>query len=184
MTKNALAAAMKELMEVEPFQKISISEICDKCFMNRKSFYYHFRDKYDLVNWIFYTDAMRIIYGDDRATSWDNIASMCRYFYDNRAFYINALSITGQNSFREYFGVLLKPLLTAYYNEIFENSEHRDFFALFYSDAFLLAVERWLKEMKYTADEFTALLRLTVLNTAKAVKEMEDNDEERRSSAP
>ena len=24
--------------------------------MNRKSFYYHFRDKYDLVNWIFYVD--------------------------------------------------------------------------------------------------------------------------------
>ena len=53
LTKRALAAAMKELMEQMPFSKISVSDIAEQCGMNRKSFYYHFKDKYDLVNWIF-----------------------------------------------------------------------------------------------------------------------------------
>ena len=53
LTKRALAAAMKELMEQMPFSKISVSNIAEQCGMNRKSFYYHFKDKYDLVNWIF-----------------------------------------------------------------------------------------------------------------------------------
>ena len=53
ITKRALAAALKELMEQKPFSKINVAEICEKCGMNRKSFYYHFKDKYDLVNWIF-----------------------------------------------------------------------------------------------------------------------------------
>jgi AcrR family transcriptional regulator len=53
VTKNALAASMKKLMKEEPFEKISVSDICSDCGINRKSFYYHFRDKYDLVNWIF-----------------------------------------------------------------------------------------------------------------------------------
>lgn len=44
---------MKKLMEKKPFSKISVGDICEDCGMNRKSFYYHFRDKYDLVNWIF-----------------------------------------------------------------------------------------------------------------------------------
>ena len=48
ITKKALAMAMKELMEQIPFSKISVSDICEKCGMNRKSFYYHFKDKYDL----------------------------------------------------------------------------------------------------------------------------------------
>ena len=43
-TKRALCTALKELMEEEPFQKISVADICARCDMNRKSFYYHFRD--------------------------------------------------------------------------------------------------------------------------------------------
>ena len=56
ITKNALANSMKSLMKEKPFDKISVIDICSGCGMNRKSFYYHFKDKYDLVNWIFYMD--------------------------------------------------------------------------------------------------------------------------------
>lgn len=41
ITKSALASALKELMETTPFAKITVSDICAKCNMNRKSFYYH-----------------------------------------------------------------------------------------------------------------------------------------------
>ena len=44
LTKRALAAAMKELMEQMPFSKISVSDIAEQCGMNRKSFYYHFKE--------------------------------------------------------------------------------------------------------------------------------------------
>ena len=55
ITKRALAQALQELMEEVPFDKINVTQICEKCGINRKSFYYHFKDKYDLANWIFYT---------------------------------------------------------------------------------------------------------------------------------
>ena len=47
LTKRALSAALKELMNEQPFVKISVGDICERCEMNRKSFYYHFKDKYD-----------------------------------------------------------------------------------------------------------------------------------------
>lgn len=53
ITKRALATALWELMKEVPFDKIQVANICERCGMNRKSFYYHFKDKYDLVNWIF-----------------------------------------------------------------------------------------------------------------------------------
>ena len=56
ITKRALAEALKELLKAEPFAQVSVGEICEKCHMNRKSFYYHFKDKYDLVNWIYSDD--------------------------------------------------------------------------------------------------------------------------------
>ena len=39
ITKKALADALKELMDTKPFHKISVSDICERCQMNRKSFY-------------------------------------------------------------------------------------------------------------------------------------------------
>jgi len=44
LTKKALASALKELMQEVPFEKINVGQICEKCDMNRKSFYYHFKD--------------------------------------------------------------------------------------------------------------------------------------------
>lgn len=49
ITKRALATSLKELMVEQPFDKINVAQICERCNMNRKSFYYHFKDKYDLV---------------------------------------------------------------------------------------------------------------------------------------
>ena len=49
ITKHALAAALKTLMADRPFAKISVGDICEACGMSRKSFYYHFQDKYELL---------------------------------------------------------------------------------------------------------------------------------------
>ena len=86
LTKWALCDAMKTLMLKKPFQKISIREICECCGMSRKSFYYHFKDKYDLVNWIFYTEFIETIDDSDLQSSYSLFGSVCRYFYRERAF--------------------------------------------------------------------------------------------------
>ena len=83
MTKRALAAALKELMGEMPFAKITVADICEKCDMNRKSFYYHFRDKYDLVNWIYDTEFIAIARKRDYPTTWAFLEDLCGYFYEN-----------------------------------------------------------------------------------------------------
>ena len=69
-TKSALADAMKKLMVRKSFAKISISDLCEECGLNRKSFYYHFKDKYDLVNWIFYVDFLTNMGGKNFGMCW------------------------------------------------------------------------------------------------------------------
>ena len=53
ITKKALALSIKKLMETIPLAKLSIHEIVDDCGINRQTFYYHFKDKFDLVNWLY-----------------------------------------------------------------------------------------------------------------------------------
>ena len=160
LTKRALAQAIKELMNEKPLVKISIADIVDRCQMNRQSFYYHFRDKYDLVNWIFYTELITELQNSPNKDEYEELKNICRYLYDNRAFYINALKFTGQNSFYEYFGEVIYQLLKVAFNESFGNSDQSDFNAMFYADALRACIFRWLTSgAKMPPDELVGKIR-------------------------
>lgn len=46
-------------MATKPLDKIRVTEIYRKAEIERPTFYYHFKDKYNLVAWIFYHDAFK-----------------------------------------------------------------------------------------------------------------------------
>ena len=146
ITKHALAAALKELMEEKPFSKINVAEICEKCGMNRKSFYYHFRDKYDLVNWIFDADFSKILESrkEDDYFTWPFLEALCECFYENRNFYRKALKIRGQNCFIDHYRECLEPFMQAGMRKILHETEYMDFQISFFADAFIGSLERWL----------------------------------------
>ena len=52
--KYKLANAMKELLVHTPVDKITVKQIVDQCDVTRPTFYRHFKDKYDLINWNLY----------------------------------------------------------------------------------------------------------------------------------
>ena len=79
VTKKVLAYALKSLMASRPLSKITVGDICEACDMNRKSFYYHFRDKYDLVNWIFYTEFFDEFHRDAPEGA-DALLRLCEFF--------------------------------------------------------------------------------------------------------
>lgn len=141
-TKSALADAMKKLMVCKSFAKISISDLCEECGLNRKSFYYHFKDKYDLVNWIFYVDFLTNMGGKNFENEWDVLVAVCNIFYQNKAFYQSALRIEGQNSFKDYFYEMLEPVMAFFVQDLFQ-VQNQKLFVTFFCDAFLTAVLRW-----------------------------------------
>lgn len=50
-TKRALEDSLKHLLLQKPLNKITINDIAEDCGINRMTFYYHFKDIYDLVEW-------------------------------------------------------------------------------------------------------------------------------------
>lgn len=170
ITKRALAAALKELMEEMPFAKISIQDICEKCDMNRKSFYYHFKDKYDLVNWIFDTEYIAIASKTSYERRIDKIVDLCSYFYENRQFYSNALQIRGQNSFMEHFHEILCIVAVQRLEEVFEEEKIPDFYMHFLTDSLVCAIVRWITEKDpITPEQFANLLKTFVVGVSETV---------------
>lgn len=146
ITKRALANALKELMEQKAFSKISISDICELCDMNRKSFYYHFRDKYDLVNWIFDTEFIAVLRKQNSLEAWDMLNALSFYFYENRSFYRKALLVEGQNSFFDHFRELLFASTHSRLLEMEGAQQATDFQINFFSDAIVMTFRRWILE--------------------------------------
>lgn len=60
-TKKALAASLKRNMVLKSLSKVTVTDIIKDCNVNRKTFYYHFEDIYDLLKWILEQEAVEIV---------------------------------------------------------------------------------------------------------------------------
>jgi len=120
ITKSALASGLKELMKHKKLSKITVSDITTQCDISRNTFYYHFCDKYALVNWIFSSEALPIINTFSDPDCWlDGFVNLCKYLLKNRQFYLEAFEYVGQNSLKDYllefYFELIKTHIATYY---------------------------------------------------------------------
>ena len=162
VTKKMLADSMKKRMRRQPFDKISVSDLCGDCNINRKSFYYHFRDKYDLVNWIFFVDVVGEMDLDSYKSGWDWMVDISRFFYRDKEFYRCALEIEGQNSFKEYLIETMWPISQFFLKDLLPGMEHDEFFMSFICDTLITALVRWLSGgygRDMTAEQFVEKIR-------------------------
>lgn len=96
-TKIWIADTMKKIMVKKPIEKIRVSEICRQAEIQRPTFYYHFRDKYDLVAWIFCHDAF-----ETDILSVESAAKSMNCMRKDFIFYKRAYEDTSQNPLWQY----------------------------------------------------------------------------------
>jgi len=164
ITKLALANSLKGLMVKEAFSNISVKDIVDDCGLTRQAFYYHFKDKYDLMNWIYYTETAYIMTSNDAAELWsDSLKNLCCYMQRNKTFYTNALKTTGQNSFPEHLYQYIRDLALSALEQMGVEEyepEKREFIVSFFAIAFVASIVRWSNNgMKEDAADFVDKMR-------------------------
>lgn len=172
MTKRVLAATFKKLVCKHSFEKVNVSGICDACGVSRKTFYYHFQDKYELAEWIFHTEFIAVLKETDTSDQWAFASAICQYFFKERTYYAGLLRYSGQNSFRQYFQAFLFESLEPFLmpkaaaltavagQERMPEDETRTFFLQFFTDAVLISIFRWISDgAAIPPEQFLARLR-------------------------
>jgi len=164
ITKLALAGSLKRLMLKTSFNQISVKDIVDDCGLTRQAFYYHFKDKYDLMNWIYYTETARFMSSYNKVEHWlDGMLDLCNYMRQNKTFYINALNTTGQNSFQEYLHDYIRDISISVIESIKDTEfeeEKWGFIVEFISTAFVGLIVRWADNgMKDDPTEYVMKMR-------------------------
>lgn len=152
ITKKIIANALKKLMERESFHKISVSDIMKECDMRRQTFYYHFQDKYELLEWIYQEETKENITDFIEYEKWENIfLQLFDYFFQNQHFYRNALKVSEQNSMTHHLYEHIKKLYTKIIdewilrNDISITKQRKDLIASFYSFGFVGTVKTWIE---------------------------------------
>ncbi len=174
-TKNLLAQTFKTLMRERQFSKITVTDICDRCRMNRKSFYYHFRDKYDLVNWIFTTEFIDTLDLSGDMDIWQVIRSLCEYFFADKKFYVNALKLEEQNSFRDHLRKFVYDITKDSKFSLSLNDKQCAFFARFFCDAALISIVQWLSySPDVSPEEYVELLKASIITVSKLMPDEAD----------
>ena len=101
-TKQLFADKIMQLAKNKPIEDIQIKELCVLCGVERTTFYYHFRDKYDLVAWIFKQNYIEEASRAETINDERMIREMFHRLSMQKEFFLNALQDSSQNNLREY----------------------------------------------------------------------------------
>lgn len=149
-TKKALADSLKALLRTRPLSKVTIADITEGCGINRMTFYYHFRDIYDLVEWICREECSAALGGPlDRETWQDGFCDLCRYVLENRSFFVNVCNSIGREQAENYLYRVTYSILRSAVDELAGDmligEEEKKFIADFYKFAFVGVELDWLR---------------------------------------
>ena len=171
-TKKILADSLKEIMKTKSLSRISIEDITGKCGLKRQTFYYHFADKYKLVNWIFDREVLDNVEHYLKYESWDKGLEMVYHIVeDNSPFYLNAL----QDNFSYFYMHLMQTQRSITYSLIEDLLEGRtiekndsDFLADFYANALVGTFISWVNSgMREPGSKVIDRLRKIIRGTLK-----------------
>ena len=101
-TKLLLAEQLKRMSRGVPFGKLRVAELCARCGIDRRTFYYHFRDIYDLAAWIFSHTLEECLSQAASQPGQTKLTLLLRRLEEDAAFYRCALEDYSQNALGEY----------------------------------------------------------------------------------
>lgn len=150
LTKRALEASLKTLLMKRPLDKITISDIADGCGINRMTFYYHFKDIYDLVEWCLIEDAARVLGDKKTHDTWQQgFLQIFERVMDNKPLIMNVYNSISREQVERYLYKLSYDLLINVVEEqaqdITVSDSDKKFIADFYKYAFVGLMLDWIK---------------------------------------
>ena len=114
MTKRALEQALKSVLKTKNLKKVTIQDIADECGINRNTFYYHFKDIYDLVEWICIEDGKKALSQYRQYDNWENgTIGLLNMMLENKAFVENVYRNVGRERIESFLFPQIKQVIAS-----------------------------------------------------------------------
>ena len=149
-TKRALEASLKKLLLQKPLNKITINDITEDCGVNRMTFYYHFKDIYDLVDWIMVEDAAKALENKPTFDTWtEAFLDLLHQVQENKVLVMNVYRSISREQVEQYLYKMVDPLLHEFVDketrDISIQDEDKQFVIDFFKYALVGMVLEWIR---------------------------------------
>ena len=168
VTKRALEQSLKNLLLKKPLTKITIGDITEDCGINRMTFYYHFKDIYDLVEWSCQEDASRALAGKKTYETWQQgLLQIFQAVLDNKPFILNVYRSVSREQVENYLYRITYDLLEGVVEEKAQGmsvrQEDKELIATLYKYLFVGVMLDWIKgDMKGDPQVMVQKLELVI----------------------
>lgn len=158
--KNRLGASLKKFMATEPLDSISVIKITKDCKVNRQTFYYHFRNLYDLLTWVFLNEEIELPANKELE---EGILIVLRYVKHNESLITNTLRSAAKDLVREFLFNYLYNVSLAYIakkdKDMKLTSNERKLLARVYGAGISSSIIAWIEnDLYYPEAEFVMKL--------------------------
>ena len=149
-TKQLIKNVLIDLCQTQSFRKISVQKIANEAKINRQTFYYHFKDIYDLVEWTYSSEAAKALAGQKTYDTWQQgFLQIFQYILANKNFVKNTYHSISREHLERYLYSETYQLLIGVVEEKARDMEVREedksFIAHFYKYAFVGIVLQWIE---------------------------------------
>lgn len=148
-TKQALGVSLKKLLKHKQMDRITINDLTEDCGISRMTFYYHFKDIYDLVEWVCVEDGKQALQGKKTYDTWQE--GMCQIFeavIENKPFILNVYRCVSREKIESYLYKLTYSLIANVVEEKCKGidlaKEDKEFIAEFYKYGFVGIMLDWI----------------------------------------
>ena len=168
ITKRALEQSLKNLLQQKPLSKITISDITEDCGISRMTFYYHFKDIYDLVEWACAEDAARALQNKKTYDTWQQgFVQIFHAVQENKVFVMNVYRCVNREQVEKYLVPLTDQLIMGVITERAAGMTVREadqqFIAQVYSYAFVGIMLDWIRDdMRADPEELVNRLAMVI----------------------
>lgn len=177
ITKRAFASSLKKMLAKRPLEKIRVIDITEDCGVNRQTFYYHFKDIYDLLEWVYTNEATKALEGKKTYDTWQQgFSKIFNYILENKEFVLNTYNSVSREYLERYLYNETYLLLIGVVDEKSKGISVRDkdksFIADFYKYAFVGLVIDWIRK-GMREDPNDIIQRLNILISGNIEKALE-----------
>jgi probable dihydroxyacetone kinase regulator len=168
-TKDALASALRQMMKVKPIDRITVKDIVEICGVNRQTFYYHFDDVDDLLEWVFEDDAERVLPKEVIYERWlEDVMTFMDYLETNSSFTLNVYNSNSRLYMLRYLKSKMKACIESFAIIVSEgrNIDRQDFEFVteFYATCAIGFISQWLDSGMQLPRELTRERILKVMD--------------------
>ncbi|KAF5039484.1 hypothetical protein SDC9_48553 [bioreactor metagenome] len=167
MTKKLISNSFKKILSKKSFNKITVKDIVDDSQLTRQTFYYHFQDIYELLQWT-YKDELGCYLNDSNNSSLpETMKTILAYIKTNKSMFKNTIQVIGRDHFEKIIypdmHKFSKNVLLSFSDNKELDNDKLDFISNMFTLTLISMIIKWTdKDMKKDPDECLNMLNATM----------------------